>query len=81
MHYYKWDITKTLSIIIRETEKGHFQPYFNNYGFAYDFYDDYISGFLNDKTNRPEKITAISEDEAFKIIKSNEKKAGNHERI
>ena len=67
--YYKWNIDENIIVIIKETEEGGYLPYFNKeIGFARDVYDDYLPGFFDDKENAPEKITEITEKEAFEFV-------------
>ena len=70
MKYYKWNIFDDAVVVIRENENGWYEPYFGKkIGFALDFYDDYLQYFFEDKSNDPQKITEITEEEAFNIIK------------
>ena len=69
MKYYKW-IFDDDAIVVRKSDAGIYEFYFDeNIGFGYDPYADYKLDFYSDLRNNPEKITEISEEEAYKIIK------------
>ncbi len=69
MKYYKWTPCKNVVVVLRKNGDKGYEPYFNKkIGFAYDFYDDYITDFLSDKKNRPETIVEISEKEALELV-------------
>lgn len=72
MKYYKWTLSDNKSVVvIREPRKGVYEPYFDkNIGFGIDMYDDYVSSFIDDMHDNPQKIKEISEQEAYKIINS-----------
>ena len=71
MKYYKWEILDNDYIVIRKSQEWGYEPYFDKVrGFHFDMYDDYLPSFFDDLHNNPEKITEISEEEAYKIINS-----------
>ena len=72
MKYFKWVLSDNKSVVvIRESRPGAYEPYFGKeIGFSWDMYDDYLPYFFDDMKDNPEKITEISEEEAFTLIKS-----------
>ena len=69
MKYYIWEILDDDIIVIRKSREWGYEPYFGkDIGFHLDVYDDYLSSFVDDLHNNPEKITEISEEEAYKIL-------------